>query len=430
MHHSLIDGSLQVVVNILVQNNVHLSLLAKPLRLAALLSQRLTAACMVPVLSALLNLVANLAVLNVPSSSSSSSSEPPNFSTATGDAKTSNSNSGCGIDGGCDGGSNDSRGGGVDVAAVYDMAWLPLACLLPLPLLAFFVPPSVPPLFSLSSATSSRQQRQRKHGSYSWVYFWLAYGSLLFLGASGKLAWAGKAGLLKQQNSCSAMNGHPFSCATDTAAATSSASSSLGRFSYPVSGNTNDTTTAHSANATRMMSGGGGTMDISGSEIGSGGFGVDGDDSADADADGGLGGGVDGGGFLGLMAAWVVVGLRGLLKWCQWWASISSSDGASGSDGLSWVPSSRHVFSRFVHNLLVTWLLCEAHSGYDLPWMTHRNPLAFLFSGSTSSVHGAPPPPLVVGGAPAHNTHHNRGDVHFQQFFTYLDQVRTRGRDC
>jgi hypothetical protein len=256
----------------------------------------------------------------------------------------------------------------------------------------------------------------------------LAYGSLLFLGASGKLAWAGKAGLLKQQNSCSAMNGHPFSCATDTAAATSSASSSLGRFSYPVSGNTNDTTTAHSANATRMMSGGVGTMDISGSEIGSGGFGVVGDDRADAD--GGLGGGVDGGGFLGLMAAWVVVGLRGLLKWCQWWASISSSDGASGSDGLSWVPSSRHVFSRFVHNLLVTWLLCEAHSGYDLPWMTHRNPLAFLFSGSTSSVHGAPPPPLVVGGAPAHNTHHNRGDVHFQQFFTYLDQVRSRGRDC
>ena len=32
----------------------------------------------------------------------------------------------------------------------------------------------------------------------------------------------------------------------------------------------------------------------------------------------------------------------------------------------------KHPLSRVLHNLVVTYLLAEAHSGYDLPWMTHR----------------------------------------------------------
>ena len=32
----------------------------------------------------------------------------------------------------------------------------------------------------------------------------------------------------------------------------------------------------------------------------------------------------------------------------------------------------KHALSRFAHNLVVTWLLSESHSGYDLPWMSHR----------------------------------------------------------
>jgi len=65
----------------------------------------------------------------------------------------------------------------------------------------------------------------------------------------------------------------------------------------------------------------------------------------------------------------------------------------------------KHALSRFVHNLAVTWLLCESHSGYDLPFMSHR-----LFPG-------------VIGGAPRHNDHHNRGNVFYQQFFVYLDDT-------
>ena len=66
-------------------------------------------------------------------------------------------------------------------------------------------------------------------------------------------------------------------------------------------------------------------------------------------------------------------------------------------------PCPKHSLSRFAHNVAVTWLLCEAHSGYDLPWMTHR-----LW-------------PAVCGGAKRHNAHHNRGTVYFQQFFCYID---------
>jgi len=67
----------------------------------------------------------------------------------------------------------------------------------------------------------------------------------------------------------------------------------------------------------------------------------------------------------------------------------------------------KHPLSRVLHNLLVTYLLVEAHSGYDLPWMSHR---AF---------------PAVFGGARAHDAHHVHGDRHFHQFFD-LDLPRGR----
>ena len=61
--------------------------------------------------------------------------------------------------------------------------------------------------------------------------------------------------------------------------------------------------------------------------------------------------------------------------------------------------------SRALHNLMVTYLLTEAHSGYDLPFMSHR-----LF-------------PVVFGGAPRHELHHQHGNVYFHQFFMWLDDL-------
>lgn len=66
---------------------------------------------------------------------------------------------------------------------------------------------------------------------------------------------------------------------------------------------------------------------------------------------------------------------------------------------------SKHVLSRLLHNLVVTYLLSESHSGYDLPFMSHR-----VF-------------PAIFGGSPRHNAHHNRGDVYYQQFFMYIDDA-------
>merc|ERR1712167_130497 len=63
----------------------------------------------------------------------------------------------------------------------------------------------------------------------------------------------------------------------------------------------------------------------------------------------------------------------------------------------------KHPLSRLLHNVLVTYLLCESHSGYDLPWQSHR-----FF-------------PEIFGGAPHHEMHHHNGRVYYQQFFTYLD---------
>mmetsp|Transcript_14283 Transcript_14283/g.23974 ORF Transcript_14283/g.23974 Transcript_14283/m.23974 type:complete len:423 (-) Transcript_14283:201-1469(-) len=62
------------------------------------------------------------------------------------------------------------------------------------------------------------------------------------------------------------------------------------------------------------------------------------------------------------------------------------------------------AFSRMVHNIVVTFLLTETHSGYDFPWAIHN----ILPEG-------------VMGGAPAHEAHHRYGNVAYHQFFTYID---------
>jgi sterol desaturase/sphingolipid hydroxylase (fatty acid hydroxylase superfamily) len=63
----------------------------------------------------------------------------------------------------------------------------------------------------------------------------------------------------------------------------------------------------------------------------------------------------------------------------------------------------KHVFSRLLHNLTVTFLLSEAHSGYNLPWMSHN-----IY-------------PEIFGGSPRHERHHANGKVYYQQYFKYLD---------
>ena len=64
----------------------------------------------------------------------------------------------------------------------------------------------------------------------------------------------------------------------------------------------------------------------------------------------------------------------------------------------------KHVMSRLLHNLSVTYMLSEAHSGYrDLPWLSHN-----IF-------------PEILGGAPRHEAHHHNGRVYYQQYFKYID---------
>lgn len=66
-------------------------------------------------------------------------------------------------------------------------------------------------------------------------------------------------------------------------------------------------------------------------------------------------------------------------------------------------PGPRHKLSKLLHNVVVTYLLVEAHCGFDLPFMSHR-----LF-------------PAVFGGSVRHQIHHQVGKVYFHQFFRYLD---------
>ncbi|GMH67576.1 hypothetical protein TrST_g12347 [Triparma strigata] len=66
----------------------------------------------------------------------------------------------------------------------------------------------------------------------------------------------------------------------------------------------------------------------------------------------------------------------------------------------------KHFLSRLLHNVIVTYLLTESHSGLDERWMTHR-----LY-------------PSIFGGAKRHKLHHERGEGFYQQFFMYLDDWR------
>lgn len=63
----------------------------------------------------------------------------------------------------------------------------------------------------------------------------------------------------------------------------------------------------------------------------------------------------------------------------------------------------KHKLSRYLHNILVTYLLTEAHAGLDLPWATHR-----VF-------------PEIFGGALRHEIHHHLHKCCFHQFFRYID---------
>jgi sterol desaturase/sphingolipid hydroxylase (fatty acid hydroxylase superfamily) len=65
----------------------------------------------------------------------------------------------------------------------------------------------------------------------------------------------------------------------------------------------------------------------------------------------------------------------------------------------------KHMLSRIIHNVMVTYMLAESHSGYNLPWMSHNVWPEFL------------------GGSPRHDRHHHDGRVYYQQFFMYLDDA-------
>jgi sterol desaturase/sphingolipid hydroxylase (fatty acid hydroxylase superfamily) len=62
-----------------------------------------------------------------------------------------------------------------------------------------------------------------------------------------------------------------------------------------------------------------------------------------------------------------------------------------------------HPMSRLMHNVVATWLIAEAHSGYDLPWSCSRITGGLFIS-----------PKL-------HAKHHERGHVMYAKFFPLLD---------
>ena len=68
-------------------------------------------------------------------------------------------------------------------------------------------------------------------------------------------------------------------------------------------------------------------------------------------------------------------------------------------------PAPRHKLSKLLHNVAVTYLLVEAHSGMDRWWMSSR-----LF-------------PSVFGGSVRHQLHHVTGKAYMQQFLMYLDDA-------
>eukprot|EP00730_Choanoeca_flexa_P018171 TRINITY_DN8820_c0_g1_i2.p1 TRINITY_DN8820_c0_g1~~TRINITY_DN8820_c0_g1_i2.p1 ORF type:complete len:300 (+),score=28.16 TRINITY_DN8820_c0_g1_i2:102-1001(+) len=65
-----------------------------------------------------------------------------------------------------------------------------------------------------------------------------------------------------------------------------------------------------------------------------------------------------------------------------------------------------HPLARAIYNIIIVYLLCELHSGYDLPWMLHN-----IVPGD------------IMGGPLRHDRHHMDGRFYYQKFFTYLDNA-------
>ena len=66
----------------------------------------------------------------------------------------------------------------------------------------------------------------------------------------------------------------------------------------------------------------------------------------------------------------------------------------------------KHLLSRLIHNVLITYMLTEIHAGYDGFWSMHR-----LF-------------PQLIGGAKRHEMHHKCSRTgYYEQFFMYLDDT-------
>lgn len=65
----------------------------------------------------------------------------------------------------------------------------------------------------------------------------------------------------------------------------------------------------------------------------------------------------------------------------------------------------KHALARLLHNVLVTYMLTEIHSGYDAPWSMHN-----VW-------------PRACGGAKRHEVHHRDGTVYYAEFFSVLDDL-------
>ena len=63
----------------------------------------------------------------------------------------------------------------------------------------------------------------------------------------------------------------------------------------------------------------------------------------------------------------------------------------------------KHDLSRCLHNVVVTYMLVEIHSGYDAPWCMHNVA------------------PGLFGGAKAHEHHHKHGTACFHEFLRWID---------
>ncbi|KAK3279142.1 hypothetical protein CYMTET_12960 [Cymbomonas tetramitiformis] len=63
-----------------------------------------------------------------------------------------------------------------------------------------------------------------------------------------------------------------------------------------------------------------------------------------------------------------------------------------------------HPLSRALYNVTIIFLLCDLHSGYDMPWML-QNVVPFG----------------ICSGSRRHTDHHKHGRAFYQKFFVYLD---------